>query len=63
MRAMVFDGSGTQLELRDVPTPTPTEGRVRKIAIDDVQVRPTDAAGFDADTDLALGWGGRRYIP
>ena len=48
MRAMVFDGSGPRLELRDVPIPAPGEGQVR-IAVEACGVCRTDLHVVDGD--------------
>jgi len=48
MRAMVFDGSGTRLELRDVPVPVPAASQVR-VAIEACGVCRTDLHVVDGD--------------
>lgn len=48
MRAMVFNGTDPQLELKDVPTPVPSEGQVR-IAVEACGVCRTDLHVIDGD--------------
>lgn len=48
MRAMIFDESGTGLNMQDVPTPIPEEGQVR-IAIEACGVCRTDLHVIDGE--------------